>query len=227
MNENLMIMCDSWKDQDSYRYRVKNTINHVKATIKKPEKASISFSGGKDSIVMLHLITRIFPEINVWHWDYGIFMPRMFEIEILKNMQDIAPHANIVINKRQSTHPSSVIGYKEFYDAIKNNIKRLSLELIIVGLRKEESNARKNRLSKGKFECYANTRTYFPISDWRWQDVWTYIHENDLKYPTIYNTYGPLFGWDKVRFVTFFDPEFTFLGGPNIDTFFIYDEKNV
>lgn len=225
MNLDLMVITDAWKDTIDYKKKVKATIRDVKRSIKKPRNTSISYSGGKDSLVMVHLITTIFPEINIWHWDYGIFMPRKFEIQVLKNLKSIAPEVNLMIDKRISKEKSSKIGYKAFYTAIKNNIKNLDLEMNVVGLRKEESTARSARLSKGKFEQYVKTTTYFPLSDWRWQDVWAYIYEHDIPYPSIYDLYGPLYGWNKVRFVTFFDPEFNFLGNDNIDKFFLYEEK--
>ncbi|HOK59259.1 MAG TPA: phosphoadenosine phosphosulfate reductase family protein, partial [Methanothrix sp.] len=43
----------------------------------------VSYSGGKDSTALLHLVLQQSPRILVVHWDYGPgFMPREIEHEI-------------------------------------------------------------------------------------------------------------------------------------------------
>jgi len=227
MHLDLQIICDGWKETSHFRKLVKATQQSICHAISDPAHTSISFSGGKDSLVLLHLITSIYPTINVWHWDYGIFMPREFENAIMANLKQLAPAVNLIYDKRYSKNPHSASGYQGFYGAINKYTTKKQISLTIIGLRKEESCARKSRLTRGKFEKYSKNNTlFFPLADWTWRDIWSYLYIHQISYPEIYDLYGPLLGWEKVRFVTFFDPEFEFLGGPNLDKFFLYEMRN-
>lgn len=99
-------------------------------------------------------------------------------------------------------------------------VREKKLEVALVGLRKEESLRRRRKMRKqpkGEF---------YPLANWGWKDVWAYIISNNLPYPKLYDVYGPILGWDKARFVTFFDPEFNHLGAANLDGFFFPEYRN-
>jgi len=66
----------------------------------------------------------------------------------------------------------------------------------------------------------------WPLGNWTWLDVWSYIFSYKLPYVSLYNHYAPLVGWDKVRLVTLFDPEFDKLGASNVDSFLMWRFKH-
>lgn len=73
----------------------------------------------------------------------------------------------------------------------------------IIGVRREESKTRKN-----KYSSHFLDGNYYPLLNWTWEDIWGYICTNNLPYTSTYDYYSETRGWDKSRFVTFFDEEF-------------------
>lgn len=224
MHHDLIQICETWKETKMFQNQVSMTQTNLKKTFSRERSISISYSGGKDSLVLTHLAAQINAQVFVWHWDYGIFMPRLFEQEILTNLNIIAPNARKIIDKRLSKETSSQIGYRAFFQAIHAYTKEHKISLILIGLRKEESKTRKARLHFTSSEQFnRTTKNMFPLAEWKWQDIWTYIYIHNLPYPQVYDLYGPLIGWQQARFVTFFDPEFDHLGNRNLDRFLLFN----
>ena len=67
----------------------------------------------------------------------------------------------------------------------------------------------------------------FPLLNLTWKDVWAYIISNNLPYPSIYDRYAEVLGYDKVRLVTFFDNEFEKLGAPYLDGVLMPEFRNI
>jgi 3'-phosphoadenosine 5'-phosphosulfate sulfotransferase (PAPS reductase)/FAD synthetase len=62
----------------------------------------------------------------------------------------------------------------------------------------------------------------FPLKDWKTLDIWAYIALNGLPYHSQYDIKNKLMGWEKSRFVTFFDPEFN---DTDLDKFLFFKFK--
>lgn len=61
------------------------------------------------------------------------------------------------------------------------------------GMRKEESIGRRLMLNNRGPLFYAQIRGLWrctPLADWRWEDVWAYIHTFDVPYSEIYDKHG-------------------------------------
>lgn len=201
-----------WAKTSEYLNLVTETKTQLYEIIRK-QRCYIAFSGGKDSTVMLHLTLQIQPDIPIFHWDYGIFMPRLFEQEIKENMRKLGAK-NVTVEKRLSKNEECKFGYQGFFGAIHRFMQEKKLETALIGLRVEESNKRKAKIkSQPKGEVY-------PLAEWGWRDIWAYIISNNLSYPKMYDVYGSVLGWENARFVTFFDMEFEKLGAPYLDGFF-------
>lgn len=190
--------------RDEYKTRIQNVKQVIKECFKRYDNPAISYSGGKDSIVLTHITLSLYPDTPVWHWDYGdSLMPRQYEEEVINNLRSLTN--NIIINKRKSGDKGgdSNYGYRQFYKCIAENKKKYGLDCQLVGVRQEESNKRKQHYKKYFMEgnCY-------PLLKLTYMDIWGYIVTHNLKYPQIYDLRGEYDGWDKVRFVTFFDKEF-------------------
>lgn len=214
MNEKDYEYFHLWSSMDFFAERVYDSLKYIEKITGTPY---VAVSGGKDSLVMLHLITRVNKEIKVFHWDYGNdLMPREIEKESLECIKQISQ--NIIYQKRRSTgRNDSGFGYRSFYAAIDRMIEEYNFTGAFIGLREEESCRRKSRIrySKKRFP------EYYPLATWKWQDVWAYIVKNNIKYPSVYDIYGGLKGYQNARLVTFFDQEFEFLGSPYIDNFLL------
>lgn len=188
-------------------------------------KCVVAFSGGKDSTVMLHLALRVEPEIRVFHWNHGSYLiPTSIEEEIIANAKKLGAKNLIVKGSSLLEKPDARSNYKVWYLVFWNTLHRLRKDegwnFQFVGLRKEEGCKR-----TAKIKASPRGEVY-PIAEWKWMDVWAYIISNNLPYPHIYDKYGTLLGYDKVRLVTFFDMEFEKFGSPYLDGFLLPQERN-
>jgi 3'-phosphoadenosine 5'-phosphosulfate sulfotransferase (PAPS reductase)/FAD synthetase len=191
----------------SKRKEYKERLNHAKKVIDECythfKSPYVAYSGGKDSIVLSHIILSMYPEAEIWHWDYGDdLMPRAFEKEVIENLKSYGAK-NITIDKRRGKGRDTSYGYRQFFQQIENNMKKYDWDIGIVGVRQQESITRKNKYTK-----HFMNNTCYPLLKLTVEDVWTYIISHNLKYPKSYDLQGDYVGWDKIRFVTFFDPEF-------------------
>jgi len=218
------------KASPDYRRRIKRSLIEIENIIEKHgDSTYVACSGGKDSIVLLHLAARIKPTIKVFHWDHGPYlMPRPIEEEIHRIIRSIAPRARLRVETSPVLNsPDARWDYMRWYRSFHGRLEQLRKEgwsVALLGLRREESITRsfkaKAMCRRGNhgLECY-------PLREWTWRDIWAYIMEHNLPYPSTYDLYCPLLGWDKCRLVTFHDEEFKHLG-TNIDGVLMWRYKN-
>jgi len=230
MREMTREMFRAWSKNRTFKKRLTNTIEQITNWFATYKNINASVSGGKDSLVMLDLLLKQSPNIHVWHWDYGIYMPRPYQKEVESILKEHFQIKNLRIDRRTSKDPASSTGYKSFFYCINKHILTHFIELNFIGLRKEESCKRRQRCKT--FLEPVNIKGYhyhnvFPLKDWTWRDIWAYIIANNIPYPSSYDKRGDFLGWDQVRFVTFFDKEFEHLGGPIQDKFFFWKEREI
>ena len=215
MNEIWRETFNLWSETYEYLKR----INEVKSIIKQALKISINpyvaYSGGKDSLIMLHLILHEKKDISVWHWDYGdTLMPREIEKEILDNAKEIGADEVVIRKRGDSKHAREdyKFGYAHFFVSLSDVKRERGWDLGFIGIRQEESLKRRRQYKKTFIDqnCY-------PLLNLTWKDIWAYIITNNLPYPSVYDKYAEILGYDKVRLVTFFDMEFEKFGSLYID----------
>ena len=216
----------NWVNTKEFKNKLKGTNEVISEALHSCKKSYIAFSGGKDSTVMLNLVLQIKPGCMVFHWDYGKFMPRQIEREIIRNMKKLgAINYMVRTSKKYRYKNSNKVWYKEFFGKITSELIQEGYDLVFVGLRREESLRRKRRIDKNI--SLTSIKECWPIADWGWKDIWAYIFSNGLPYASAYDKYCPVLGWDKARFTTFFDPEFDKFGSPNIDGVLMWRFRNI
>lgn len=206
-----------WSETQEYHRRIAQVQHIIEDILAYCQNPYVAYSGGKDSCCLLHLVAQQRPTVYVFHWDYGeSLMPRTIALEIQENIALIGgPKCRAVIRKRsrpQQARTNSAFGYRQFYATIDNLKKQFNWDMGFVGIRQEESHKR-----KATYTDFVMHDTSYPLLNLTWKDIWAYLISNKLPYPSVYDTYAPILGYDKARLVTFFDMEFEGLGSPYID----------
>jgi 3'-phosphoadenosine 5'-phosphosulfate sulfotransferase (PAPS reductase)/FAD synthetase len=178
----------------------------------------VAVSGGKDSLALLHLVTRAHPEVLSYHWDYGPrLMPREVEAEALAAIRAAGGRRLMVRTSRRYTDPAQhgPVWYQVYFGREVPRLQRLGYDLAFVGLRAAESGKRRRRIAAR--QALSAIPESWPLARWTWLDVWAYLVEHALPYPRVYDRQAALVGWEHARFVTFHDPEFARLGAESVD----------
>ena len=192
-----------WRKTTQFKKSLQEAENIISEALKK-HRPYLAYSGGKDSLCLVHLVCRQNPHIFVYHHSQGKYMPK----EIQREIEDNAVKAGA---KNLHVYPPE----RNFWTSILEELKRYGYNAVFVGLRKEESSSRKLRINKKKsLTCFFE---YWPLANWTWMDVWAYIVGNNLPYPSVYDKYAKVEGWDRVRFHSFFDPSMDKFGCTNVD----------
>jgi len=190
------------------------------------DNSIISVSGGKDSMVMLHIIyNRVSKNITVFHWDHGPYlMPREVESEILENIHRTAPRARIVVKTyAHGFREEARWEYEKWYRAFFSTLTSLRARHHLLGIRADESS---RRGVKGRVVRKRRWVEAYPIYNFTWRDVWAYVFRHGVPVPTVYFKYVRLLGWENVRLVTFHDKEFEKYGTTTVDSYLMWRHKN-
>lgn len=175
-------------------------------------KPAVSFSGGKASLVALHLALQEDPEILVLHNDTGVEMPGTHEYLMkLKDLWGLNLHIakpsttfwqivqdhgwpelrgsgdNELANKR-GRQPRCCLLLKE--KPFKTWLRDNGIDGNITGLQCGESRVRFLYFIERGNVSFVKTRHYLglhPVALWTDQDLWHYIHQHKLPYHPAYD----------------------------------------
>ncbi len=185
----------------------RDKVNRALETISKypKEQSFVMYSGGKDSLVALHLAVTIHPGIHYWHFGWGEeFMPPEIQQEIHRIVAGY--DAQMIYDEvyakgmKDSDLPDIL-----FFTRLRNAIHSNGWKYLFSSLRAEESRRRARMTRKDK--NWMGVKDIFILRDWTWMDIWAYIISHNLKYLSHYDRYAEVMGWDRVRFSTFFDED--------------------
>lgn len=203
----------AWAELPEYAERVETAKEQMKLVCQQRHPILL-YSGGKDSLVLLHMAMQIDPDMPIYHFDSGFDgqkgtwrMPPVVEAEIIENAR-LAGAKNIYVRGGGDLGPSP----KRFFGHLITVMKDTDTDIEMMGLRQAESLGRKRRISD--FVLHEGRRWISaPLKELRTEDIWAYILSNNLKYASNYDRYGPLVGWTKARFTSMFSNAMTPKGG--------------
>lgn len=206
----------AWAEQNCFKRKVLEAEKIIQSAQKLPGKKYVAFSGGKDSAALLHLLMKFDSEILIYHYYRYKFMPEEFENESIRIAKELGGH-NFYIVKGGDT-------YRKLFGEIIPRLYAKGYRISFIGLRKDESITRRNRINSNR--SLSKIKEIWPIQNFDWRDVWAYLFHNNIPIHSAYKKYGPIMGWDHVRFVNFFNPKHDIYGGPNIDGMLLWRLRN-
>ena len=227
--ETLEETCKKYATLEEYKEKVEKAKEIVREVLQREGQKYVAYSGGKDSSCVLHLVVSQAPNTLCLHWDYGrYFIPREIYNEIIWNAAKIgAKNIEVRTSEKYEKYKRKARGVlgQDLLGKVAPELYEKGYRYCFLGLRKEESIRRRRRINADR--SYTKIHEVYPIADWTWLDVWTYLITNKLPILNIYKRYGKVIGWDKVRFITLFDSEFDKYGTPNVDGVLYWEFKNI
>jgi sulfate adenylyltransferase subunit 2 len=191
-------------------------IHIIREVVGQFEKPVLLFSGGKDSIVMLHLAAKAFwpgrVPFSVMHVDTGHNFPEVIEYRdrhlaalgvklVVASVQDSIDQGRIQEVPGQSRNPLQTV---TLLDGITSN----GFDAVLGGARRDEEKARaKERIFSVRddfgqwdprnqrpelWDLYNGRHRpgehvrIFPLSNWTELDIWAYIEREGIEVPSIY-----------------------------------------
>lgn len=164
------------------------------------ENVGISFSGGKDSTVLLDLVRRVSPDAPAAFFDSGCEFRQTYEVIDHYGVEIINPKMSLIEMCKHGGYwgyehpvdPDATFDFGKVLidDPAKEFIRRHNLKVVAMGLRAEESRSRFfNARQRGTlyFVKYMNVYHLCPLQYWSTVDIWAYITSRGLEYNKVYD----------------------------------------
>jgi len=168
-------------------------------------RLGISYSGGKDSTVVLHLVREIVPDAPAAFYDSGLEYPGTYEMDQYYGVETIRPEMSLADMCRYGgywghpnpTDPEAEFDFFSFLVAEPSwrFITKYGLRVMTMGLRAQESKGRQLSAQRRGELYYIKVRDMWhccPLAVWTEDDVWAYIASRGLRYNPAYDKMAQL-----------------------------------
>jgi len=182
-----------------FRYRVDRALRVI-GQARAHGRIAISFSGGKDSTVLLDLVRRVAPDSVAGFWDSGAELQSTYDLVAHYGVEMVQPKMSFPEMCRYGGwwgHPNPVEKGKRFpYDKIlihepsRRFCEKHQCSVVAVGLRADESGVREIRARQhGELDWIDRSETWMlcPLTWWTTDDIWAYIASRNLRYNAAYD----------------------------------------
>jgi len=182
------------QNTSSYRKNLQRAITAIHAAYA-TGKCSSSLSGGKDSVVVTHLAKTLYPDIEIiTQFDDCDWAEKEPYLDALSKKYSWTIHKVYPKNSVWEQFLKSNIGYDDicattnpltkesFLAPLKEKQAELNIDVVMLGLRAEESLGRKMNYRKNGELYQLKDKEWHccPIGNWRTIDVFTYLTVNDV-----------------------------------------------
>ncbi|MDD2263230.1 MAG: phosphoadenosine phosphosulfate reductase family protein [Clostridia bacterium] len=206
-------MFEMWADLPEYADRIKKAENNIRQILI-TEWPVVLYSGGKDSLVLLHMVMKQNDHVPVYYSDSGydytsqqIKMPKQMTDDILKIGREAGAKILYSCGHRD---PNS----RRFFGNLFRVMKKHECTVELLGIRGGESSMRDARVKGPLVRMEGNRRVAFPLRNLDWRDIWAYLVINNIRYLDYYDKYAAVEGgYDKVRLTSRFSRGMIHKGG--------------
>lgn len=187
----------------AFRRRVDRALVLITEALKDEPASYVSWSGGKDSMVLLDLVRRVNPNIAIMHVrtdieypDCETFVDHVIEAWKLDHCTILRPPSawQVLVEEGgpfgQVNVATSRIDKECFFEPIEAEVAAKGYRQVFLGLRAEESLARTWNVRMRGTRYYHKGRgiwTCLPLASWTAKDVFAYCVVNDIPVSPIYS----------------------------------------
>lgn len=162
-------------------------------------RVAISYSGGKDSTVVLDLVRRVIPDAPAAWFDSGCEWTGTAEIAAHYHAERVAPVMDFPSmcryagwwGYRHPVDPGSTfdVGETLIFEPSFRFATAHGISVYALGLRAEEGTGRRWNAKRGALYYSAQDERWHlcPLAQWTTDDVWAYIAERQLQYHPAYD----------------------------------------
>jgi phosphoadenosine phosphosulfate reductase len=179
-------VAELWAQTKQHKARVRQAMGIVGYAFETVPIWHVAFSGGKDSTVVMDLVRQVmaydvpavWSDDEWWLPETGEYMDRCRADGI--NLHQI----------RTNDSHAEFFQISGDWDGIQDYARQNGLGSVFLGLRAEESAARRLHLKSHGWLFESKQDGFWhcnPLHNWTWQDVWGYISSRDLDYNRAYD----------------------------------------
>jgi phosphoadenosine phosphosulfate reductase len=170
-------------------------------------KIALASSFGAEDVVLIDMIAKIRPDAHVFTLDTGRLNGETYEV--ISKVQQKYPQLQLQIMFPQAESVQQMVsekGINLFYDSVENRkqccyIRKVEplgratkdLDAWITGLRRDQT-ANRSEMEPVELDRDRNIAKINPLIDWSNDQVWEYIHQNDVPYNALHDQNFPSIG---------------------------------
>lgn len=171
------------------------------------DKISLASSFGAEDVTLIDMIAKIKPDAHVFTLDTGRLNAETYEV--IAKVQQKYPQLQLRIMFPQSETVEQMVsnkGINLFYDSVENRkqccfIRKVEplgratkgLDAWITGLRRDQT-ANRSAMETVELDSDRNIAKINPLIDWSNEQVWEYIHANEVPYNALHDQNFPSIG---------------------------------
>ncbi len=170
-------------------------------------KIALASSFGAEDVVLIDMIAKIDPQAHVFTLDTGRLNGETYEV--IAKVQQKYPQLQLQIMFPQAEAVEAMVskkGINLFYDSVENRkqccyIRKVEplgratkgLDAWITGLRRDQT-ANRSAMETVELDGDRNIAKINPLIDWSNDQVWEYIHQNNVPYNALHDQNFPSIG---------------------------------
>lgn len=170
-------------------------------------KIALASSFGAEDVVLIDMIAKIDPQAHVFTLDTGRLNGETYEV--IAKVQQKYPQLQLQIMFPQADAVEAMVskkGINLFYDSVENRkqccyIRKVEplgratkgLDAWITGLRRDQT-ANRSAMETVELDSDRNIAKINPLIDWSNDQVWEYIHQNNVPYNALHDQNFPSIG---------------------------------